>query len=144
MKESDKKIIDDVDDWKKREFEIREREILRKGDLEQEKIRLNHQRWMKVGAFIKWALVSVAGLTLVLGSGYGIHIGCSMAAEEEAAFAVEEVEEARKKEERQRQYDLDWVSCVESIGIEKCEIVREVSYERGYDDGYERRRRNVR
>lgn len=89
---NDQDIIDKTDEWKRKEFEIKEKEI-----------KLRHERWLAFGRFIKLSIVVLAGFTALFGVGYFTKIRCDANAEEEA---IKKIEEQKSKKEFEKQLNL--------------------------------------
>ena len=98
---TDKEIIDRVDEWKEKEYQLKK-----------EALRLRHKRWMAFGRFLKIAIAVLAICAALVGAGFGITMCNKASAKEEEA------------------YEIAWVRCVEELSLEECDLIREVSCEK--------------
>lgn len=135
MSLSDNVIVDKADEWKKKEFALKE-----------EAIRLRHKRLSAIGKFIKWIIIAIAGLSALGGTGFGIYLQCQscneQSASKEAILQKEKEERDKARKEKLEFYESAWVKCAEKLSINECKVIRELSYERGWDDGYEQKNKD--
>ena len=128
--QSDSEIIDKADKWKEKQFKLKE-----------EALHLRHKRWWAFGRFLKYSIMVLAGCAAVVGAGFGINFACDANEETKKQEALQQAEFERQQVERIEAYEKAWVRCVEQVSLEECDLIRGVSHDRGFEDGYENRKK---
>lgn len=123
---SDNEIIDKADAWKEKEFKLKA-----------EAIHLRDRRLRAFGRFLKFSIILLASCIALGGAGWGIKIGCASRAENKKLEAIEKLEEDKRTAQRIEAYERAWVQCVEKLSLEECDLIRGVSYYRGFERGFE-------
>ncbi len=118
---SDKHIVDKADEWKEKEFKLKE-----------EALRLRHKRWMAFGRFLKIAIAVLAICAALVGAGFGITMCNKASDKEEEAEMLRKAQAETEMKERLHAYETAWVRCVEELSLEECDLIREVSCEKSH------------
>lgn len=125
---SDNEIIDKADKWKEEEFSLKRKAL----DLKDRRIR-------SLGKFVKICVVTLFFTSLVIGSGFGIKVFCASRSERLKVKDQRKAEEAKIISEEMENYEIAWVECVEKLSLNKCDLIRGMSFNRGFERGYEHR-----
>lgn len=108
---NDKDIVDQVEGWKEREFELREREQ-----------DLRHRRWLKFGRFMKHVFYGMLVLSVAAGMWLFVSSVWMPSCE---ADEIEELQQEQEQQQRMKSAEEAYIECVEKMGLDKCELVGE-------------------